>query len=60
METVSSPSSMVAESVTDVHLLMEMLHGAALQLTALEFLFKEHGNTALILPVLAWLPTLLK
>ena len=60
--TVCSPSSMVAESMTDAPLLMEMLLGAALQLTAVEFIFlaKTSGNIALILPVLAWLPTLLK
>ena len=53
---------MVTESMTDAPLLMEMLLGAALQLTAMEFIFlaKTSGNIALILPVLEWLPTLLK
>ena len=48
--------------MTDAPLLMEMPLGAVLQLTAVEFIFlaKDSGRSALILPVLAWLPTLLK
>ena len=53
--TVCSPSSMLAESMTDAPLLMEIPLGAAKQKTG-----KETGNTALILPVLDWLPILLK
>ena len=48
--------------MTDAPLLLEVTLGAALQLTAMEFIFlaKDSGKSALILPVLAWLPTLLK
>ena len=48
--------------MTDAPLLMEMHHGAAQELTAVEFIYlaKECGSTALTLPALVWLKTQLK
>ena len=48
--------------MTDALQLMEMHPGAALELTAVEFIYlaKDSGSTALTLPALVWLLTQLK
>ena len=60
MVTVSSLSSMQTGSMTDARLCMEYGHGAALRLTAMEFISRDTLIIALIQHVLEGLQILQK